>query len=169
MGKWNFKALQEALQLLHYSQETNFSTIRPIEGVGIWKGICYLAYEAVNNLLNESPDTLHEERAQKCSHLLPKGHEVSVNRLATARPAFDPRRISAGRDQVICNAGLLPSDLSLRYQHMLEQIFNKFDKFVQIPIQIIHGDTYFGSVVWKSDEPIIPDFDDFRMSQKSSI
>lgn len=166
-GRWSFKAVQEELQFLQDLQEADVSTVRPIGDVGTWKGIHYLAYEAVKNPFNESPATLCEESVQKLSHLLAKVHEVGVNRDATARPVFDPREMTAGCFQVICDAGFLPSDLSKRYEHLLEQIVNKFDEFGEIPIQRIHGDAYSGNVVWKSGEPILLDFDDFQMGPKA--
>ena len=166
-GRWTLEAIRQEVLFLNDLREENISAVRPIDNVKSWNGIHYVAYESINIPFNETPEILSEESVKKLSHLMAKIHNVGIKREADERPQFDAESMTTGCFHVIDKAGFLPKDLYKRYDGILSVIVNKLDQYKDVPNQRIHGDAYSGNVVWKSDNPIFLDFDDFQVGPKA--
>lgn len=166
-GRWSKKAIEQEVEFLNDLKEGGVSAVRPIGNAKTWQGIHYLAYEAISEPFNESPETFNEEEVKKLSHLMAKVHEVGKLRPASERPQFDPQGMCDGCYEVITRAGYLPKECRSRYEGILSQIVKKLDNYKDVPLQRIHGDSYSGNVVWQNGEPIFLDFDDFQVGPKA--
>ena len=71
--------------------------------------------------------------------------------------------MSWGCFEVIQREGYFPSSLFSRYEEVINQFVKKITSFKNIPVQRIHGDTYSGNILWKNNDPIFMDLDDFQV------
>ena len=52
--------------------------VRPIGDIGTWRGIHYLAYEAIQEPFDLDPETLDEDSVRKMVHLVASIHDVGA-------------------------------------------------------------------------------------------
>ncbi len=160
-GRWSCAALQDEVQFLEDLREAQIPFVRPISNVGTWRGIHYLAYEAIAEPFKEDPTVLQEDEVRKMVHTVARIHDVGARRTAPNRPSFDPTGMCEGFFEVICNAGFLPTSLQNRYREVLDRLLARFAELGDIPVQRIHGDSSSGNALWRADGPVFLDLDDF--------
>jgi Ser/Thr protein kinase RdoA (MazF antagonist) len=162
-GRWSYQALKEEVIFLEDLRDAKVPFVRPIGDVGTWKDINYIVFEMIKGPLVENRKIMDEESVRKMTHIVAKVHEVGAKRDAPSRAQFNPRAMSSGCFEVIQRAGFLPKDLNKRYQQAIDELIKSVEQIGNIPIQRIHGDTYSGNILWKDNNPIFMDLDDFQV------
>ena len=162
-GRWSRAALQEEVQFLEDLRDADVPFVRPIGGLGTWRGLHYLAYEAVPGPFDVDPKTLDEASVRELVHLAARLHDVGAKRAAPNRPTFDPGAMCAGCFDVIRSAGFLPTAQQGRYGAAIDRIVAQLAALGEIPVQRIHGDLYSGNALWRPQGPVLMDLDDFQV------
>lgn len=162
-GRWSHQALKEEAIFLQDLKDAKVPFVRSIRDVGTWKDINYIVFERIKEPYVENRRVLNEESVRKMVHLVAKIHEVGARRDAPARAQFNPRAMSSGCFEVIQKAGYLPKNLVKKYEEVIDKLVSKVEEIGEIPIQRIHGDTYSGNILWKDNDPIFMDLDDFQV------
>lgn len=162
-GRWSLDAIKDEWQFLKDLSDANIPFVRPHGEVGTWRGLHYLAYQAVPTPFVEDKEVLSEEEVRKLVQVVAGLHEVGEKREAPARAQFDPKGMSEGCFEVIQRAGFLPSEYHRRYEIIIEELRKKIEAVGDIPLQRIHGDCYSGNVLWTNEGPLLMDLDDFQV------
>jgi Ser/Thr protein kinase RdoA (MazF antagonist) len=161
--RWSFKAIEEELEFLEDLREADVSFVRPVGKVGTWRGVHYLVFEKIQQVISTDKKILNESEVREMVRLVAQVHDVGEKRIARERPSFDPEGMSTGCFEVIKRAGFLPESLHGRYQKVIDEFISKIAALGEIPVQRVHGDTYSGNVIWTSKGPVFMDLDDFQM------
>jgi Ser/Thr protein kinase RdoA (MazF antagonist) len=162
-GRWSLAALQDEVQFLDDLRDAGIPFVRPIGGVGTWRGIHYVAYEAIEQPFEMDPETLSEDAVRAMVRLVARIHDVGAERDAPNRPRFDAAAMCAGCFDVMCSAGFLPESLQRRYADAIDRLVGKVAALGEIPVQRIHGDCSSGNALWRADGPVFMDLDDFQV------
>lgn len=162
-GRWSLDALQDELVFLEDLRAADIPFVRPIGGVGTWRGIHYLPFQAVPPPFETDPKVLSLPDVRKLVRTVARLHEVGAWREAPARPRFDARAMLEGSFEVIRRNSFLPQHLRARYWSAIHRLIAQVEAFGDIPVQRIHGDSYSGNALWGPQGPILMDLDDFQM------
>ena len=161
-GRWSLAALQDEVDFLDDLLAAGVSVVRPLRGPETWRGMHYIAYEAVPKPYGTDRETLDPPSLRAFVHLVARLHQVGAQREARHRPRLAPSGTCMGLLDVIAQCGMIPADRLGAYGAQIERLAERLAEVTAgVPMQRIHNDPGSWNVLWRPEGPLLMDLDDF--------
>lgn len=163
-GRWSLSAIQDEHDFLLDLQAEEIPVVAPLRqksGTTLADhfGIPYAVFPKRGG---RYPDEFSEEQWIAIGRLLGRIHSVGAGHLPRDRQHLHPQETTRRHLDYIINSGLLPADLSERYQQITTDIIRLIvPEFNALEMIRIHGDCHRANIIDRPGEPLmLIDFDD---------